>query len=197
MSNEKKAPAAGAAVQEEPEKAVTVAAEEAEPALPEDKAESEPDMAVALNAAREEADSQRNLYLRTAAELENVRRRAERDVAMAHRYGMERFAREILAVKDSIEMGLQAVEASGEQGPAAEGFRATLKQLGQCLDKFEIGEIDPLGEPFDPELHEAMATQPAEGSEPDVVITVVQKGYRIHERLLRPARVIVARAPDA
>ena len=152
----------------------------------------------ALEAAEAEARAQRELALRTAAELENVRRRAERDVENAHRYGVERFARELLAVKDSMEMGLQAAEESA--GPDAEavleGFSATLKLLNQCFEKSGIAEVNPLGEVFDPELHEAMATQPATEQAPDSVLMVVQKGYVLHNRLLRPARVIVARAPD-
>ena len=149
-----------------------------------------------LEAAREEAETQRNLYLRTAAELENVRRRAQRDVENAHRYGIERFARELLAVKDSLEMGLQAAQDAGEAGAVVDGFQATLKQLSQCLEKFAIEEIDALGQAFDPELHEAMAMQPADDQEPDTVIIVVQKGYKLHDRLLRPSRVIVAQTPQ-
>ena len=150
----------------------------------------------ALAEARAEAETQRELALRAAAELQNVRRRAERDVENAHRYGVERFARELLAVKDSLEMGLQAAEDGRDDDPVVEGVRATLKLLEQCFEKQGIGEIDPAGSPFDPEAHEAMATQPSADTPPDTVLMVVQKGYRLHERLLRPARVIVARAAD-
>jgi molecular chaperone GrpE len=156
------------------------------------------DPAAALEAAESEARAQRELALRTAAELENVRRRAQRDVENAHRYGVERFARELLAVKDSMEMGLQAAEEGA--GPDAEalleGFSATLKLLTQCFEKSGIAELNPLGDAFDPELHEAMATQPSAEQAPDSVLMVVQKGYLLHDRLLRPARVIVARAVD-
>ena len=162
------------------------------------QAANETDPAAALAAAEAEARSQRELALRTAAELENVRRRAERDVENAHRYGVERFARELLAVKDSMEMGLQAAEEGAGPGAEAvlEGFSATLKLLKQCFEKSGIAEVNPLGEAFDPELHEAMATQPAAEQAPDSVLMVVQKGYVLHDRLLRPARVIVARALD-
>jgi len=132
-------------------------------------------------------------HLRTAAELENVRRRAARDVESAHRYGTERFARELLTVADSMEMGLQSIPEDQAEGAVAEGFRATLKQLEQCLAKFGIVGIDPLDESFDPEEHEAIATQPVADQPPGRVLMVVQKGYRIHDRLLRPARVIVSR----
>jgi molecular chaperone GrpE len=156
------------------------------------------DPAAALAAAEAEAQAQRELALRTAAELENVRRRAQRDVENAHRYGVERFARELLAVKDSMEMGLQAAEegAGPDAEAVVEGFSATLKLLGQCFEKSGIAEVNPLGEAFDPELHEAMATQPSAEQAPDSVLMVVQKGYVLHDRLLRPARVIVARAVD-
>jgi molecular chaperone GrpE len=149
-----------------------------------------------LQAALEEAEAQRNQYLRTAAELENVRRRAQRDVENAHRYGVERFARELLSVKDSLELGLQTVEESSAGAVAADGFNATLKQLSQCVEKFGVEEIDPLGKPFDPEFQEAIAMQPSESHEPGHVMAVIQKGYRLHDRLLRPARVIVAQGAD-
>ena len=154
------------------------------------------DLAEALAAARAEVESQREQVLRAAAELENVRRRAERDVANAHRYGLERFARELLAVKDSLELGLQSAGDETDPGPVVEGLTATLKLLDQCFEKHGIEEIDPAGAPFDPEAHEAMATQPSAETPADSVLLVVQKGYRLHDRLLRPARVIVARAPD-
>lgn len=149
-----------------------------------------------LDAARAEVARLREQHLRAAAELENVQRRAARDVENAHRYGIERFAAELLAVADSMEMGLQSIPQEGTDGPVAEGFRATLKQLTQTLERFGITQIDPLGEAFDPEFHEAMTVQPAPDKTPGSVLTVIQKGYRIHDRLLRAARVIVVRAED-
>lgn len=162
-------------------------------ATPEEAAAEDP--AAALEAARTEAEGQRERALRAVAELENVRRRAERDVEKAHRYGVERFARELLAVKDSLELGLQTAR-DGDDDAVREGLTATVKLLGQCFEKFGIEEIDPVGAPFDPEAHEAMATQPSAEAAPDTVLMVIQKGYRLHERLLRPARVIVARTPE-
>lgn len=161
--------------------------------MPEEAAAEDP--ADALEAARTEAEGQRERALRAVAELENVRRRAERDVEKAHRYGVERFARELLAVKDSLELGLQTAR-DGDDDAVREGLTATIKLLGQCFEKFGIEEIDPEGDPFDPEAHEAMATQPSAEAAPDTVLMVIQKGYRLHERLLRPARVIVARTPE-
>jgi len=134
--------------------------------------------------------------LRAVAELENVRRRAARDIENAHRYGTERFARELLTVADSMEMGLQSLPPEQASTPLAEGMQATQKQLEQCLGKFGISAIEPLGEAFDPEQHEAIATQPTVEQPPGTVIMMVQKGYRIHDRLLRPARVIVSRELD-
>jgi molecular chaperone GrpE len=164
--------------------------EVATPAEQASAAETDAPLAEKLAAELAELKDQ---HLRTAAELENVRRRAARDVESAHRYGTERFARELLTVADSMEMGLQSIPDDQAGGPVAEGFRATLKQLEQCLAKFGIVAIDPLDEPFDPEEHEAIATQPVADQPPGKVLMVVQKGYRIHDRLLRPARVIVSR----
>jgi len=164
-----------------------------EVATPEEQASAaEADSSLAETLAAELAEL-KDQHLRTAAELENVRRRAARDVESAHRYGTERFARELLTVADSMEMGLQSIPDDQARGPVAEGFQATLKQLEQCLAKFGIVAIDPLDEPFDPEEHEAIATQPVADQAPGKVLMVVQKGYRIHDRLLRPARVIVSR----
>lgn len=136
-------------------------------------------------------------YLRAAAELENARRRAERDLENAHKFALERFANELLPVRDSLEMGLEA--AKGEAAEVAslrEGMDLTLKNLAGVMEKFGISQIDPAGEPFNPEFHEAMLTQPSADAEPDSVLTVIQKGYLLNGRLLRPARVIVARAPE-
>jgi molecular chaperone GrpE len=122
-----------------------------------------------------------------------VRRRAARDVENAHRFGVERFARELLAVVDSLEIGREAARGAGEDGAVAEGMDATLRLLMSVLEKFGVTPVEALGETFDPEAHEAIMTQPSNEAAPDTVVGVVQQGYRIHDRLLRPARVIVAR----
>jgi molecular chaperone GrpE len=140
------------------------------------------------------ADENWDRYLRTAAELENVRKRAARDMENARKFALERFATELLAVKDSMEMGLQA----GDTATAADklaGNEVTLKQFAATLERFGVQEVDPAGEPFDPTFHEAMTVQPSTEVEPDTVLTVLQKGYTLNGRLLRPARVIVAGAP--
>jgi molecular chaperone GrpE len=143
-----------------------------------------------LEKAQGAADENWDRYLRTAAELENVRKRASRDVENAHRFALERFSRELLAVRDSLEMGIAAEGASVES--LIEGSEATLKILGATMQQFGIEVVDPLGEPFDPEFHEAISMQPSDDVEPGSVVIVVQKGYSLNGRLLRPAMVVVA-----
>lgn len=150
-----------------------------------------------LEATRNKAEDNWNQYLRAVAELENTRKRASRDIEHAHRFALERFATELLPVKDSLEMGLNAASDANDKTDALlEGTAMTLKQLAQAFEKFGIAEIDPKAERFDPEQHEAMATQPSSEAEPGTVLTVVQKGYLLNGRVLRPARVLVAREPD-
>ena len=140
------------------------------------------------------ADENWDNYLRAAAELENVRKRAARDVDNARKFALERFGAELLDVRDSLELGLQAdSKADAEQLKA--GSEATLKLLSTTMERFGVAEIDPQGEPFDPELHEAITMQPSAEVEPGSVLTVFQKGYTLNGRLLRPARVVVAEAP--
>ncbi len=140
------------------------------------------------------ADENWNSYLRVAAELENVRKRAVRDVANARKFALERFSAELLAVLDSLEMGLATGENTDSEHLRA-GSEATLKLLASTMERFGVTELDPLGEPFDPEMHEAMTMQPSADVEPGSVLTVFQKGYTLNGRLLRPARVVVAQEP--
>ncbi len=150
-----------------------------------------------LEQARARAEENWNEYLRARAEVDNVRRRMEREVSQARKYGVEKMAGEILAVKDSLEMGLTAArEANADVAKLTEGTELTLKMLNQVLEKFSVTEINPAGRKFDPDEHEAMAMQPSAEHEPNTVIHVVQKGYRLSDRLLRPAMVIVARPAD-
>ena len=148
------------------------------------------DPAANLAELQAKADENWERYVRAVAETENVRKRAARDVENAHKFALERFGKELLGVKDTLEMGLAAEGASVES--LIEGSEATLKLLGSVLERFGIAEIDPEGEPFDPEFHEAISMQPSEKVEPNSVVTVVQKGYTLNGRLLRPAMVIVA-----
>lgn len=130
-------------------------------------------------------------YLRAAAELDNVRKRASRDVENAHKFAVERFAADVLSVADSLSMGLEASEST-DAVKLREGSEATLKLLHQVFERFGIEQLDPHGEPFNPEYHEAMTMQPSADAEPETVLTVIQPGYLLNGRLLRPARVIVA-----
>jgi molecular chaperone GrpE len=149
-----------------------------------------------LEAERRRADENWEKYLRAVAELENFRKRAARDLENTRKYAIERFAGELLGVADSLEMGIAAGEAA-DAASLLEGKQATLKQLRKVLGDFGVEEIDPVGERFDPDYHEAMTLQPSAEAEPGSVLTVVQKGYRINSRLLRPARVIVAAEPQS
>ncbi|MDX1518225.1 MAG: nucleotide exchange factor GrpE [Woeseiaceae bacterium] len=152
------------------------------------------DPAAQLAAAEAKAAEHWDRYLRAAAELENVRKRAARDVDKARKFALESFSRDLLAVKDSLEMGLQAADNADAEALLA-GKAATLKLLATTLERFGVEEIDPVGEPFDPERHEAMTMQPSDTAEPGSVLSVVQKGYLLNGRLLRPAMVVVAEAP--
>jgi molecular chaperone GrpE len=152
-----------------------------------------------LAAARAEAKENWNRYLRSVAELDNLRKRNARDVENARNYGIESLVGAILPVRDSLEAGLKAADdadqASIEIGTVIDGDRATLRLLDQALDGAGIVEIDPEGEPFDPACHEAISMLPSDTAEPNSVIVVVQKGYSLNGRVVRPARVVVARAP--
>jgi molecular chaperone GrpE len=149
----------------------------------------------ALAVAEAKIDEARDGHMRAVAELENVRRRAVRDVENAHRYGLERLASELIQVIDSLEAGLEAGK-SADVASLLAGKKATLNLLRRAFEKFNIVEIDPVGVPFDPQQHEAMAMEESPSAEPNSVLKVVQKGYQLHGRLLRPARVIVAKAPE-
>jgi len=149
---------------------------------------NDPDAVLAELQAK--ADENWERYLRAAAETENVRKRSARDVENAHKFALERIGKELLGVKDTLEMGIAADGASVES--LIEGSNATLKLLGSTLERFGIVEVDPAGEPFDPEFHEAISMQPSDDVEPNSVVAVVQKGYTLNGRLLRPAMVIVA-----
>ena len=157
-------------------------------------APEETDAETALAESKAKADENWDRYLRAAAEVENVRKRAVRDVEHARKYALESFGRELLAVKDSLEMGLAAGESADAESLLA-GSQATLKLLTTTLERFGMTEVDPEGEPFDPEYHEAMTMQPSADVEPGSVLTVIQKGYALNGRLLRPARVVVATEP--
>lgn len=145
--------------------------------------------------ANQRADENWEKFLRTQAELENLKRRSEKDLQNAHRFAIEKFARELLAVADSLELGLSVDTTEvPEVQKLREGMELTLKQLSDTFAKFGLLVINPVGEKFNPELHQAMAMQPTDEAESNTVIKVFQKGYTLNDRLLRPAMVVVAQA---
>jgi len=148
-----------------------------------------------LTDARNKADEHWDQCVRLQAELENLRKRNERDLANAHKFALEKFAAELLPVRDSLEMGIAAAaEESASVEHLREGSELTLKMLTSALEKFNVKEINPLNEQFNPEYHEAMSMQERADVAPNTVVTVVQKGYLLNDRLIRPAMVIVSRA---
>jgi molecular chaperone GrpE len=149
----------------------------------------------ALSVAEESARTLRDQYLRAMAEMDNVRKRAQRDIESAHRYALEGFASELLPVRDGLEQAVrQGVQADAKT--LLDGQQATLKLLDRAFEKFSIRTLDPVGEKFDPALQEAVLMQPSDSAEPGTVLQVVQTGYELKGRLLRPARVIVAKSND-
>ena len=151
-----------------------------------------------LQAAEEEAAAARDDLLRVQAEMQNLRRRTEQDIEKAHKYGQEKFSSELLTVMDNLERALQAASDHEDDVVKAiyEGVDLTLKSFSDCLNKFSIEAVDPLGEPFDPALHQAMSMQESAEAEPNTVIAVMQKGYTLHGRVLRPAMVMVSKGPS-
>jgi len=148
-----------------------------------------------LEDARAKADEHWEMVIRARAESENLKKRHSRELENAHKFAIEKFVNELLPVRDSMELGLSA--AQGETADVAklvEGTELTLKLLTDVMGKFGIEEINPVGEPFNPEFHQAMAMQPSADVEPNTVLTVVQKGYTLNQRLVRPAMVMVSQA---
>lgn len=152
------------------------------------------DLKKQLEDARRTAESHWDTVLRTRAEIENLRKRSERELENAHKFGLERIVTELLPVKDSLELGLAAGEGDDTKlAKMREGMELTLKMFSAALEKFGVSEINPEGEAFDPEYHQAMTVQEADGKAPNTVISVIQKGYLLNDRLVRPALVIVAK----
>ena len=153
-------------------------------------------LAAELAAQQVQLTEARDAQLRAYAEMENVRKRAQRDVEAAHRFAVERFAADMIEVRDTLELGIAAGTAP-ESASFVEGMQATLRLIDKAFDRAGIAVVDPAGQPFNPEFHEAMVTQPSADQAPGSVLAVVQKGFTLNGRLLRPARVVIARAPDA
>jgi molecular chaperone GrpE len=169
------------------------AMEEATQQGPGEQQPTESDLQQALAEAQQKAEDNWQLYMRAQAEMENTKRRADKNVENAHKFGLEKFGLELLAVKDSLELGLSVEDADAEK--LKEGTELTLKILTQALEKFSIMEVNPVGEAFDPNLHQAMSMQESAEHAPNTVIAVMQKGYLLNDRLLRPAMVMVSKAP--
>jgi molecular chaperone GrpE len=151
-----------------------------------------------LDDARNKADENWNQCLRLQADLENQQKRAERELANAHKFALDRFSQELLPVRDSLEMGLSAfTEHNTDADKLGEGVELTLQMLAGVMEKFGITEVNPLDEPFNPDFHQAMSMQEREDVAPNTVVIVVQKGYLLHDRLIRPAMVIVSSAAQA
>ncbi|MBX9905302.1 MAG: nucleotide exchange factor GrpE, partial [Burkholderiales bacterium] len=165
------------------------AATAAEPAAP--AAEAAPSTEELLQKAEAKAQENHDAFLRAKAETENVRKRAITDVANAHKYAVENFATELLAVKDSLEAALAVETATVES--LKSGAELTLKQLSAAFEKFKLVEVNPAGQKFDPHRHQAISMIEAD-AEPNTVVQVLQKGYVLHDRVVRPALVTVAKA---
>lgn len=151
-----------------------------------------------LAAARAEAEALRDQLLRVQAEAENVRRRAQRDVENAHKFALEKFTGELLPVLDSLEKAVEIARKPdlGDVAAIADGVELSLRMFLGVMAKAGIEQVNPLGEPFDPQRHEAMAMVPNPHAEPNSVMDVMQKGYLLNGRLVRAAMVVVSKAPD-
>lgn len=159
--------------------------------------QSQDEVGQLLQQAEAKAQENWEKLLRVQAEMENIRRRAERDIESAHKYGLEKFAAAILPVKDSLELGLAAAQnTDADIAKLCEGTELTLKLLDDALTKFGINSVDPQDQPFNPEYHQAMTMVATADKAPNTVVAVMQKGYTLNDRLLRPAMVVVAKAPE-
>ena len=156
--------------------------------------DSEEELLQQLQDAEKKAEENWELLLRTKAEMENLRKRTEKDLEKAHKYGIEKFVSEMLPVKDSMELGMAAQEATVES--LREGMQLTMNMFNSALDKLGVTEINPENEAFDPQVHQAMTMQETDEVDANTVLTVMQKGYMLNERLIRPAMVVVSKKPE-
>ena len=179
------------------EAAAGAAKEEAVAGEAETAEAKEEDLSRLLEDARSKADENWDQLMRARAELENLRRRQQRELESAHKFAIERFVKELLPIKDSLELGLNAAQdETADIEKLKEGTELTLNLFNTALEKFEVAIVDPEGEAFNPELHQAMSMVEREDVEPNTVVTVIQKGYTLNGRLVRPAMVMVSRAPS-
>lgn len=167
----------------------------ADDAAPADEAQA--GLQLQLDQAEQQIATLKEQQLRNLAELDNVRKRAAREISTGARFGAERLLRDLLAICDSLELGLKAASESDASAQSiVDGLTLTHRQLIGVLEKHGVIVVDPQGEVFNPEWHEAVAAVPSDTVAPNHVMEVMQKGYRLHERLLRPARVVVAKTTD-
>jgi molecular chaperone GrpE len=180
---------------ETPDEAVAAEPE----AVAEEAAQVDPqELTRLLEDARNKADENWDQLVRAQAELDNLRKRNQRDLENAHKFALEKFSQELLQVWDSLELGHQAAQDEAtDVAKLREGTELTLKLLVSVMEKNGIEQVDPQGQPFNPEFHQAMAMQESAEVEPNTVVAVVQKGYLLNGRLLRPAMVMVSKAPAA
>lgn len=173
----------------------SVATATPEPEAIEQHAATVEELTAELEAARAKADENWDLLLRARAETENLRRRQAAELEKAHKYALDGFVRELLQVRDSLELGHDAAqEADADIGKLREGTELTLKLLSDVMAKFGVESVEPLSQPFNPELHQAMTMQPRSDVPPNTVVAVLQKGYTLNGRLVRPALVMVSSA---
>ncbi len=150
-----------------------------------------------LEETRQKAHDNWDKVVRTQAEMENLKRRTQKDLEDAHKFALTRFGKELLPVFDSLVLGLQAATGDSEDVKKfREGSELTIKQFEALFAKFNIVAIEPMGQPFNAEQHQAMLMQVVEGAEPNTVVNVFQKGYMLNGRLLRPAMVVVAKSAE-
>jgi molecular chaperone GrpE len=147
-----------------------------------------------LRVAEKKAEENWELLLRTKAEMDNLRRRTQIDLENAHKFALEKFVQELLPIMDSMELGLASENVDAKA--LREGMELTLNMLRSAFGKFKVEAIDPVNQKFDPELHQAMATQPSDELDPNTVMSVMQKGYTLNGRLVRPAMVMVSKASE-
>ena len=186
------------AVEIEVQSSAGASADGESPAAAPESPEQAPDQGgteAALAAAEQDLIRHRDAMLRMQAEMENLRKRLARDAEKSRKFALERIMKDLLQVRDSMERGLDMADESATVESLREGQELTLKMLAKVLQDNDLEVIEPLGQPFDPEWHEAMTVLPSEDVEENTVLEVLQKGYRLHDRLIRPARVVVSRKP--
>ncbi|AQZ93638.1 nucleotide exchange factor GrpE [Halopseudomonas phragmitis] len=159
--------------------------------------QADEDLAARVASLEEQLATAQDQLLRAAADVQNARRRAEQDVEKAHKFALERFAGDLLPILDSLERGMELSDPNDPAiKPMREGIELTLKMFTDTLGRFQVQAVEPHGEPFNPELHQAMAMEESAAVEPNTVLKVFQKGYTLSGRLLRPAMVVVSKTPS-